>query len=374
MTMHRRRLRTVLITALVIPLAACASFTEQVEDMFEAPPPEVAGLVTLAERYTTERDPQDNVDSAATWHGPDGQHWLIATAKETDRLLIYDAATGKPLQKVGASGIALGQFERPNGVFVIDDLALVVERDNPRVQVLRLPDFEPLMHFGGDGERPLRKPYGLWAQKLASGDYRVWVTDNYETADGAIPPAAELDQRVQQFLLRETAEGFVARPERHFGDTEGRGVLKIVESIWGDAAQGLLMVADEEQHAERNIKVYRLDGRFSGQRMGGGVFHFQPEGIALYTCADGSGWWFAADQGKQANYFHVFERRSLEYHGSFSGQITLNTDGVWMTQHAFPGFAGGAFFAVHDDGNVAAFDLREVLRAMNLKTCAPPAP
>lgn len=371
---RRAAYRTALLAALLLPLAACERLHDLVDDLGEAPIPEVAGLITVAERYATERDPQDNVDSVAVWHGPDGQHWLLATAKETDRLLVYDASTGKPLQKVGQSGTELGQFERPNGVFVIDDLALVVERDNHRVQVLRLPDFEPLMHFGGNGDRPLRKPYGLWAQKLASGDYRVWVTDNYETADGEIPPAAELDQRVQQFLLRETAEGFVARPERHFGDTEGRGVLKIVESIWGDAAQGLLMVADEEQHAQRNIKVYRLDGRFSGQRMGGGVFHFQPEGIALYTCADGSGWWFAADQGKQANYFHVFERRRLEYHGSFSGQITLNTDGVWMTQHAFPGFAEGAFFAVHDDGNVAAFDLREVLRAMNLKACAPPAP
>lgn len=372
--MNHRTLRTALIPALVIPLGACASLIEKAEDLFEAPPPEVAGLVTLAERYTTERDPQDNVDSVATWHGPAGQHWLIATAKETDRLLVYDAVNGKPLQKVGASGTALGQFERPNGVFVIDDLALIVERDNRRVQVMRLPDFAPLMHFGSDGEDALQKPYGLWVQKLASKDYRVWVTDNYETADELIPPDAQLDKRVQQFLLRETAEGFTAQRERRFGDTAGRGRLKVVESIWGDPQQGLLMVADEEEQVERNIKVYRMDGQFSGQRMGGGVFHYQPEGIALYTCADGSGWWFAADQGKKANYFHVFERRSLEYYGSFSGEITLNTDGVWMTQTPSPGFPGGAFFAVHDDGNVAAFDLTEILTSMNLSTCAAPAP
>ena len=359
------------VPAAALLLSACQTMGDYLDDLNEPPIPEVAGLVTVAERYSTERDLQDNVDSAAIWHGPAGQHWLIATAKETDRLLVYDAASGKPQQKFGSSGVGLGQFERPNGVFVIDDLALVVERDNRRVQVLRLPGFEPLMHFGSVGEHALRKPYGLWVHKLASGDYRVFVTDNYETPDGQVPPPAELDRRVQQYLLRNTAEGLRAQHERSFGDTRGRGVLQIVESIWGDPATGLLMLADEEEYAERNIKAYRLDGSFSGQRMGGGVFHYQPEGIALYACADGSGWWFAADQGKQANYFHVFERRSLEYHGSFQGNTTLNTDGVWMTQQPFPGFAGGAFFAVHDDGNVAAFDLNEVLGAMRLKTCAP---
>ena len=150
-------------------LAVAQTSAVAVEVEAEGPPlPTVAGLRTVAERYVTERDPADNVDSVAVWHAPGDTHWLLATAKETDRLLVYDATTGKPLQKFGASGSGPGQFERPNGIYVIDDLALVVERDNRRVQVLRLPNFETLAIFGADGETPLRKPYGLWVQPLVA--------------------------------------------------------------------------------------------------------------------------------------------------------------------------------------------------------------
>lgn len=336
----------------------------------DTPLPIVAGLVTVKERYSTTRDETDNVDSPAVWHGPNGEHWLIATAKHTDRLLVHDAANGKLLQKFGTTGSGPGQLDRPNGVFVIDDLLWVVERDNRRVQLFRLPAFEPLVHFGADGDRPLRKPYGLWVHKIAASDYRVYVTDSYESADEQIPPPAELNERVRPYRVQLGAGAPNVAAEPAFGDTQGRGVLRIVESVWGDPATGNLMVADEEQVLERNVKVYGLDGKFRGRRMGGGVFHFQAEGLALYTCGDGSGWWLATDQGKQENYFHVFERNTLEYFGSFTGTQTLNTDGVWLTQQALPGFPQGAFFAVHDDGNVAAFDVAEILAALSLKGCA----
>lgn len=354
------------------PAALPIGPTESVEPV-EPPVPPVAGAVQLTERYLTARDAQDNVDSLATWRAPDGQHWLIATAKETDRLLVYDAADGKLLRKVGQSGSAPGEFSRPNGVFVIDDLLLVVERDNRRVQLLSLPEFKPLTLFGGDGDEALRKPYGLWVQKLADEvGYRVFVTDNYELADGSVPPANQLGERVQQFVLRSTATGWSAARERRFGATEGPGVLNIVESVWGDPTHGVLMLADEEEYRERNIKVYGMDGQYRGRRMGAGVFRYQPEGIALYTCADGGGFWITTDQGKQHNYFHLFARQSLDYLGSFEGRTVLNTDGIWLNQQALPGFVGGALFAVHDDGSAAAFDLAGIIEALRLPACATP--
>ncbi|MES0872744.1 phytase [Sinimarinibacterium thermocellulolyticum] len=358
-------MRRITSLAAALGLAACATLDT------DPPLPTVAGAVQVAERWHTVRDEGDNIDSVATWHTAEGRHWLLATAKQTDRLLVFDAATGAPVRKVGEPGSGAGQFDRPNGVFVIDDLAFVVERNNRRVQLLQLPDLTSLLRFGSDGEDALRKPYGLWVHKLASGDYRVYVTDNYETADERVPPPAELDRRVQQFLVRRTDEGWTAVRERSFGATEGAGVLHIVESIWGDPAHGRLLIADEEQYRQRNIKVYGFDGRFTGRRVGAGVFRFQPEGIALYACADGSGAWFATDQGKQENFFHVFDRRSLDYLGSFGSATVLNTDGIWMTQTAMPGFDHGAFYAVHDDGNVAAFDLGRVLDAVGVARCAP---
>lgn len=362
--------------ALLCLLSACAprivaaapanSLPHEVEqdELDDAPLPLFAGLRTIQERWLSERDEADNVDSLATWHGPNGEHWLLATAKETDRLLVYDAGNGRPLRKFGASGSGPGQFDRPNGISVIDDLVFVVERDNHRVQVLRLPDFEPLLRFGaGD----LIKPYGLWVQPTADG-YRVYVTDNYENPDESIPPPDQLDRRVKRYQLSREADAWTATLDLQFGDT-GRGALLIVESIWGDAASGQLLIADEEQYQQRNIKVYDLDGRYSGHNIGGGVFRDQPEGIALYACEDDSGYWFATDQSKQHNVFHLFDRNSHEYLGSFEGAVTLNTDGVWLDRRPQPGFSQGAFYAVHNDGNAAAFDLGEILSALELKRC-----
>lgn len=349
---------------LLSTLAGCSLLGER-----DAPLPTFAGQVTLKERYLTARDPADNVDSPALWHAPNGQHWLIATAKTTDRVLIYDATTGAPIKKFGVAGKALGQFERPNGVFVIDDLALIVERDNRRVQVFQLPDFKPLHAFGDTGAESLKKPYGLWVQKLSLDNYRVFVTDNYEKPDESRPPDAELGARVHQYALRKTAEGWRSSLERRFGATSGKGVLHIVESVWGDPVHGRLLLADEEEFQFRDVKVYGFDGQFQNVRMGGGVFRAQPEGIALYSCADGSGLWFLTDQSRGENFFHIFDRKTLEYQASFSGEVTRNTDGIWLSQKPMPGFAHGSFMAVHDDGNVAAFDLGEILDKTGMTRC-----
>ena len=118
----------------------------------------VSAPVTVMEVFTTPRDTLDNIDSPAVWHGPDGEHWLLATAKYGDVLVISDAATGATLRRAGGPGTAAGQLERPNGVAVIDDLAFVVERDNARVQVFRLPSMQSQAIYG-TGE--LTMPYGI---------------------------------------------------------------------------------------------------------------------------------------------------------------------------------------------------------------------
>ena len=159
-------------------------------------------VATVAEAFLTPMTPADNIDSPASWTAPDGKQWLIATAKTTDKLVVYDGQTGAHLRDVGSQGTAPGQFDRPNGIAVIDDLVLVVERDNHRVQVLHLPDFTPLGVFAA---ADLRKPYGLWVNKQREG-YDVYVTDSYDAGEDAqgndvLPPLAELDKRVRRYAL-----------------------------------------------------------------------------------------------------------------------------------------------------------------------------
>src|SRR5690554_5936622 len=189
-------MRTALPLLAVLVLAACATRTIPVQ----APgPAAAAGATTVAETFLTIENPGDELDSLATWPTEDGRVWLVASAKNVHQLVVFDADSGELLQRVGGRGEAPGRFLRPNGVFVHGDLLLVSERDNRRVQMLALPEFEPLGSFG---EGLLRSPYGVWAYEAAPGELHVYVTDSFMlgAAYDIVPPLDELVRRVR--LLR----------------------------------------------------------------------------------------------------------------------------------------------------------------------------
>jgi 3-phytase len=327
--------------------------------------------VLVDEVFFTSRHYHENVDSMAAWLGPQGQALLYSTCKGTHNLRIEKAANGALIKRFGGLGGEHGQFNRPNGIAVVDDLLLVVERDNRRVQVLSLPSLRTLTTFG---EEELLKPYGLYVQRRSAGDYQVYVTDDFDLPEDPASRTAAFGQRVKVYHLEvegsapQTAEGEF---EFAFGAAEADGRLWVVESVYGDPHYNRLLVADEETGGgNQSVKVYTLGGEFTGTVLGKGIFRNQPEGIALYDCADGSGYWILTDQGKAENFFHLFDRESLEYLGSFAGPDTLNTDGVWLEQRPVGArYPHGLFFAVHNDGNVAAFDWADVLRALGLDPC-----
>ncbi|MET0889116.1 MAG: phytase, partial [Stenotrophomonas maltophilia] len=306
-------------------------------------------VATVAEAFLTPMTPDDNIDSPASWTTPEGQVWLIATAKATDKLVVYDGQTGAKLRDVGSLGTAPGQFDRPNGIAVVDDLVLIVERDNHRVQVLQLPDFTPLGVFAADD---LRKPYGLWVNKQGNG-YDVYVTDSYDAGEDAqgndvLPPLAELDKRVRRYALQVLDGKAQARLVGSIGDTSEKGALRVVESIWGDPANDRLLIAEEDETYASEIKVYSLEGKFSGTTFGRDAFKAQAEGVMLRTCGK-NGWWITTEQGKQRSVFHLFDRHTFKHVGAFQGNTVANTDGIWSMQAPSARFPHGALYAVHDD-------------------------
>lgn len=322
----------------------------------------------IQEAFFTATTPEENVDSPASWRAPDGATWVITTAKATDRLVVYDGDTGATLRRVGGPGSAPGQFDRPNGIFVVDDLVFVVERDNRRVQVMRLPAFEPLGSFGAD---ELQKPYGLWLQRRAGG-FEVLVSDAYmsEEDEDVPPPLAELNRRFKRYEVVIEGDALRSRLLGVFGATDAAGAIRIPESIWGDARDGRLLIAEEDQGDGTRIKLYDANHRYAGRDLGADLFRAQAEGMALWLCADGSGYWLATDQYKDRSVFHVFDRVTLQHLGAFGGHRTANTDGVWLQQEATRAFPAGVFYAVDDDQAVAAFDWRDVARALGLReTC-----
>jgi 3-phytase len=328
---------------------------------------------TVAETWVSEWDDAPNLDSPAYWAGPDGGRVLV-TAKEAHQLWVYDAATGELLDRVGGPGSGPGEFLRPNGIAVVDELVLVVERDNHRVQALELPGFEPRLTFG---EAQLERPYGI-AVRHHGGVLDVYVTDDYgndvERPD-SVAPTGDFTRRVKHYQLRLPDEGLTGaflHPElvRSFGEAAGPGALRVVESIQLDPDRGQLLIADEFGF---ELELYDLDGRYLDSTVAGDVYrHGDPEGIMLYRCGDAAGYWVLTDQGTDRTVFHILDRVTMEPVGSFAGEVTANTDGIWLTQETVPGLGDGALFALHDDGGMSAFAWSDIADALGLRAdCGP---
>jgi 3-phytase len=336
---------------------------------------QAADAVVVTETYVSEKV-DGELDSLAAWTADDGATWLVASAKSSHRLVVFDADSGQRVRTVGGKGAAPGEFMRPNGVAVFGDLLFVVERDNRRVQVLRLPEFVPVGSFG-NGE--LRSPYGLWLTETAPGELQVYITDSF--MDGprfdVVPPLAQLGERVRRYRVQLHADDGSEAPafdvpafNTHylgaFGDISEAAALRMVESIAGDPAHARLLIADEHRRHSSNLREYGFDGRFTGRSLPEDTFDGEAEGVALWSCRNDRGYWVAVDQQAPLTTFHLFDRDDLSPRGSFKGTVTAQTDGIALHAAASARFPAGALFAVHDDRAVAAFDLRDIVQALRL--------
>jgi 3-phytase len=338
-------------------------------------PTDLTGIPIIPERWVSAWDTTANLDSPAYWAG-DTEAWVVTTAKGTHDLWVHDASNGELVRRVGRMGTGPGEFNYPNGIAVVGDLVLVTERDNHRVQVLSLPDFESLGTFG---EESLDRPYGIAFLEASDGSLTVYVTDDYgngvERPDG-VAPTGDFTRRIKEY--RVVLSGGVGAPEdsepipgvqaalvRSFGEADGPGAILVAESIQVDEDQGILLVADEFSF---ELEVYDLDGRYLGQTVGAGLYsHGDPEGIMLYRCG-GDGYWILTDQGLTRSVFHVLDRVSMEHLGSFAGEVTANTDGIWLDQGLVPGVGQGALFALHDDGGLSAFAWEDIAGTLDLSS------
>lgn len=344
-------------------LAGCASAPPHTSRP-TAPAPVTPADQVIRESWISEPAEGDELDSVAAWPSEDGALWLIATAQSSHRLLVYDGDSGRPLRQVGGRGHGPGQFERPNGIAVFGDLLFVTERDNHRVQVFELPDFTPLAAFGA-GE--LRFPYGLWLHEIGPGELEVLVTDSFmeDVEKRVLPALSQLDQRVRRYRVDRGDDGRLrARYLGAFGDTGPDGALRMVESIAGDPAHDRLLIADEDRRVGSTLREYGFDGRYQGSSLP--VFDADAEGISLWACSAEDGYWIAVDQ-VAPTLFRVYDRRTLQPVGIFRGEQVANTDGQTLYAAPTARFPAGALFALHDDRSLAAFDLRDVARALALR-------
>lgn len=365
---------SLLALSLSLVLGACASPATR-PDGAATPPHEVAENIpalTVPEAFMTPPMLEHEIDSVAAWKAPDGDTWLVATGKETSQLVVYDGDTGAVMRTVGTPGEGPGQFNRPNGIAIHGDLVFVVERENKRVQVMQLPDFRTVALFG-QGE--LLTPYGLWLHETAPGELELLVTDSFmaDFRTELVPPLDQLDQRVKRYRVQLSSGAPKATLLGQFGDTTSAGALRMVESIAGDPMHDRLLIAEEDLRVGTTLREYRMDGTYTGRDLPPERFQAQAEGVALWACDDGSGYWITVDQSAERTVFHLFDRVSLDFRGSFKGNTVALTDGISL--HATPTrrFPEGVLYAAHDDRGVGAFDWRDIAKALDLRqNCATP--
>lgn len=309
--------------------------------------------VTIKERfYTSGTDKALNVDSLVVYHKND-IHWLIATAKISNELLIYDANDGKLIKKIKKD------YSRPNGISLIQDkdLLIIVERDAHQGRIIKLPEFEDLFIFGTND---LVRPYGIDFYEKEKDLYHIFITDNYMNPENKkiFPKEEEFNKRVKlyEFNLKQV------KLVKTFGDIKGQGILKKVETILIDPKYNRALIADEH---ENNIKIYSLNGTFEKVVLKE-IFKSEPEGFALFKCNEENGYYFLTDQFKEKSIFHIVDRKSLVPVTSFKGDFTANTDGVSLTQKSFGQFQNGSFYAVHTDGGISSFSIQDIFEKLNL--------
>ena len=360
--LHRRR-PTVL--AWTLCLAGCFDGGRAESGAAAGDEPTNPVAVVVPERWTSPSDTSWNLDSPAVWHGAD-ESLVLATGKETHDLQVFDASTGQLRAPLGSPGEGPAQFRRPNGIVVVGDLALVVERDNHRVQVLSLPDGASMGVFG---EAELRYPYGITVQGTLA-HLTVWITDDYPLP--ADPETGDYSARLHRFEVQLDQGAPLVSSHQEVGPTDPAHRLEVVESIAVDPEAGLLLIADE---AAKAYLVFDAQVRPQGTDIGRGTIQGDPEGIALVDCGSGRGYWIATDQRETVSLFHVFDRVTLAPRGTFRGESTTNTDGVAFTTERVPGLEGAAFFAVHDDQGLSAFSWSDIRAALELDaTCLTPGP
>ncbi|MBC53342.1 MAG: hypothetical protein CMQ34_05840 [Gammaproteobacteria bacterium] len=165
---------------------------------------------------------------------------------------------------------------------------------------------------------------------------------------------------------RHDAGGRARQPAHSSLSFSAPGLLTKVESLYYDVDNDRLLVADEA-FSHRSIRIYNGAGQFTGEVIANTFFSSEPEGIALYQCENGEGYWIITDQHyTDDNKFQVFDRRSLAHLGTIKGQVTRNTDGIWLAQQGFGPFPEGALYPVHDDGSVTAMDWRDIASGLSL--------
>lgn len=319
-------------------------------------------LTEIKSKFISKWDQENNIDSPAFWQNPNGKNQLIVTSQGLNCLVIYDAENGEEIRKIGSKGTGPLEFDKPRGISIWQDLLFVVEANNSRIQVLRLPDFE-FVTFIGD-ETIFERCVGL--SILEKEDHLlIYTTDNYYSPFNQIPSLEELNKRVKVFEFSKYTDSPSFKLVNIFGDTTLEGAILDAESIKVDPENEVVLIANEMK-INADIKVYDLEGNYMGISFGGGIIKHENEDIGIFDCGNGKGFIVVPDEDQYENAFHIFDRKTYKHLGSFITPDLYNTDAIEIYEGDIGTIRGGVLFALYDDGGLGAYSWQEIADSLSL--------
>lgn len=320
------------------------------------PPAVLAGIAVIVPLFAELSEPPQGhgtMDSIALYVASDpNQSLVFVTDKDESFIEVHNPVTLQYLDKIGGAGSAAGKLLYPNGVGVAygvttgsgkKDLLFIVERDNHRVSIFSLPDKNFVAHFGASD---LAQPYGI-AFYWKGSELQAWITETDTSPD-------------RVYVYRILPEGAGVKGVLDFSfPTAG-----YLESIVMDPVSQRALICDEGDG--HDVMVYDLQGNLI-TRFGQGLFVDEPEGIVIYDLGNGEGYIIVSDQNANPTEYEVFDRKTYQSLGSFSGP-TRTTDGIALTQAALPNLPNGSFYAMHSDDVVHIYDWADIASALHLQT------
>jgi len=289
--------------------------------------------------------------------------YLFVTAKNTDELLVFDKRTLILLQSIQKISGA-PQFNKPNGIKIIDNLLFVTnvrQKKNGSLQIFTILELETgiksfiKLKFLTQVNK-LRMPYGIDVVKLPNPpmkNFYVYVIflacNNFENNGEIIEYRliVNFDSTIKELKLLK--RNLPMNPKSYIH------TLGFIESIKADFDNKKLFIADETNQIVYTFPLFSIRWDENKILFDGFNKKNDPEGIAI-----SEKYIVLTQQGATAKetLFHVFDRNSLKHIGHFYGRNTKNTDGIVVDPET------NYMYTIDDDRRVSKFNLNDIVEKL----------
>jgi hypothetical protein len=283
----------------------------------------------------------ENVDSIAFWESSDpAQSLMFVTSKNNSSIEVYQHPFKSQLRTISCGPAS-------NGVWVDqeNDILYITERDSSNVCAYNLPALEdnPPLSFTTAATSNKAEP-NLTILDLGNGQSRVYVS--YDNT--VYYHDAGTGESLGQFTPSEE-----------------------VEAMYGDDYYQVIYIPDERRPT--GIYSYDADGNAAGSVFGlPPVFEKDAEGISVYKCLstggddNGEGLIVVSDQHGDITEFEVFNRKTKAHLGMIHISGVNMTDGIAITQQAFPDYPLGLLAVLDDDTSTVGVGWDTILERTGL--------